>query len=182
MHDNFDHEKLEAISDMLLDPKNVLIMLRAKCLETDQTEKWYGTKYKVENISESLLKKIANPYIEFSNKKLDLPPANTLRPSGIELVSETLDKVPHLSTSSDILDLWVKRTNSPQSMVDLQVLTPSLPSPMFQQLWCSVLSEYMSELNYMAYSANLTFEVKPSHTGMEFYWVGFTSSMHQYVK
>ena len=182
MHDNFDHEKLEAISDMLLDPKNVLIMLRAKCLETDQTEKWYGTKYKVENISESLMKKIANPNIEFSNKKLDLPPANTLLPSGIEIVSESTDKVPHLSTSSDSLDLWVKRTNSPQSMVALQVLTPSLPSAMFQQLWCSVLSEYMSELNYMAYSANLTFEVKPSHNGMEFYWVGFTSSMHQYVK
>jgi insulysin len=94
MHDNFDHEKLEAISDMLLDPKNVLIMLRAKCLETDQTEKWYGTKYRVENISESLLDKITRPNLDFTYKVLDLPPANTLLPSGVEIVSDVIDKVP----------------------------------------------------------------------------------------
>lgn len=94
MHDVFDHERLEQIADMLLDPKNLLIMLRAKCLETDQTEKWYGTNYKIDEISESLMKKIVNPNVEFNTKKLDLPPANTLLPKDIEIVSDTIDEKP----------------------------------------------------------------------------------------
>ena len=182
MHDKLDHQRLQKISDMLLDPKNLLIMLRAKCLETDQTEKWYGTKYKVEEISKSLMQKILSPNIEFTNKKLDLPPVNTLLPSDIEISCDKMDKVPHLIENTPHYDLWFQRTNSPQSIVALKVSFPTAPSPMFAHLWCSMLSEYMSELNYMAYSANLTFEVKPSPTGLEFYWVGFTSSMAKYVR
>ena len=81
MHNNFDHDRLESIADMLLDPSKVNIMLRAKCLETDQTAKWYGTKYKISDISNELKERILNPDIKFKNKIIDLPPPNTLLPS-----------------------------------------------------------------------------------------------------
>jgi len=40
-------------------------MLRSKSFEgkTDQEEKWYGTKYKVEDFPPTLLEKIVNPNI-----------------------------------------------------------------------------------------------------------------------
>jgi secreted Zn-dependent insulinase-like peptidase len=36
-------------------------MLSAKGIETNKQEKWYGTKYKVDDISAELLNKIKNP-------------------------------------------------------------------------------------------------------------------------
>lgn len=113
MHDNFDHKKLESIAEMILDPQNVNIMLRAKCLETDQTAKWYGTKYKIEDISDDLKEIILHPNIQFKNKKLDLPTANTLLPSEIEAVSDEVDEIPSLILSSKEKDVWLMRSNTP---------------------------------------------------------------------
>jgi insulysin len=76
------------ISENLSDPSKLNIMLRSKSLEkeTDQQEKWYGTKYKVEEFPASLLEKINNPKIDFKRKVLDLPPENNLIPKNFDIL------------------------------------------------------------------------------------------------
>jgi len=61
--DEFDHEKLMAISAELCDPTKLNVMLRSKAFEeeTDQVEEWYQTKYKVEDFGEQLLQKMKSP-------------------------------------------------------------------------------------------------------------------------
>ena len=68
-------------------------MLRSKSFEdkTDQEEKWYGTKYKVEDFSPALLEKILNPKIEFKKKVLDLPPVNNLIPTNFDIMPKNED-------------------------------------------------------------------------------------------
>ena len=68
-------------------------MLRSKSFEdkTDQEEKWYGTKYKVEDFSPALLEKILNPKIEFKKKVLDLPPVNDLIPTNFDIMPKNED-------------------------------------------------------------------------------------------
>ena len=129
-----------------------------------------------------------NPNIE---GKLDLPPKNTLLPKETDAPLNglfTIDEEPKLVKKWNDTDLWVKKdTSTPQSIVSFQLFTNDLDlgntpqSIVFQNFWKEMLSEYMSELNYMAYSANLQFSVTPFYNGMHFQWIGFNSSIPLYV-
>ena len=79
--DEFDKDKLSKIGDRLCNESKVNIMLRSKSFEKDgttyQVEPFYGTKYKVEEFSDELKKKITEPN---RTGQLDLPPQNKLIP------------------------------------------------------------------------------------------------------
>lgn len=51
--DEFDHDKLNMISNELCDTSKLNIILRSKTFEeeTDQVEEWYQTKYKIEDFN-----------------------------------------------------------------------------------------------------------------------------------
>lgn len=52
--DEFDHDKLNMISNELCDTSKLNIILRSKTFEeeTDQVEEWYQTKYKIEDFNQ----------------------------------------------------------------------------------------------------------------------------------
>ena len=61
--DEFDHGKIKSISNILCDENKVNIMLRSKAFEgqMDQEVPFYGTKYKVQDFSPELKRKITHP-------------------------------------------------------------------------------------------------------------------------
>ena len=68
-------------------------MIRSKSYEdkvAQDVEPFYGTKYKVEEFSESLKEKMRNPKVQ---EKIDLPPKNILIPKNFDV----LPKIPEFS-------------------------------------------------------------------------------------
>lgn len=192
--DEFNHEKLKNIGDVLCDPSKFNIMLRAKSCEaeTDQQEYWYGTKYNSRNFSPQLLERINNPRIDLGKKKLGLPPVNNLIPKNFDI----LDKSPEHSESPKLLkqwpnaDLWYKKDDTfdrPKSVVSMKIYTKdcdlgSKPeSSVFLNLWAHMQNEYLREFNYMANCANLSFNVSPMYDNVNFTWSGFNDSMPNYI-
>ena len=83
-------------------------MLSAKGIETDSVEKWYGTKYKVEEIPYELNQLMKMP--AGRSKKFGLPPQNILIPKnvGIKPYSEEYSKVPKKLCYWSDCDVWYK--------------------------------------------------------------------------
>ena len=78
--DEFNHDLAKEIADILCKPDSLLIMMRSKAFEKECTitEKWFKTKYVVNELAPELREKILSPNVEIRNKKLDLPPKNNL--------------------------------------------------------------------------------------------------------
>ena len=169
-------------------------MLRSKTFEgqTDQTEEWYGTKYKVEDFSESLKSRITNPSLKLQKKKLDLPPKNNLIPKNFDLLPENpkLAEKPTLLKQWPDTDLWYKKDDEfgrPKSVVSLKLytndcnLSKTPKSRVFVNLWTQMQNEYLREFNYMANCANLSFNVSPMQDNINMSWSGFNDSMPAYI-
>ena len=129
--DEFNHEKIKSMSNWLCDPKKLNIMVRSRSFEneTDQTEYWYGTKYKVEEFKPELLEKIINPKISKQQRSgLSLPPRNILIPKNFDLKPKLREfsQKPKLIKQWPDCDLWFKKDEKfgrPKSMVNLKIYT-----------------------------------------------------------
>lgn len=88
--EDLDKQRIQEMSDLLADPKNLNIFLRSKSFEgqTDKEEYWYKTKYARESFSDELKDKMINPKPIIKSKKLDLPPANNLIPKDFGILEE----------------------------------------------------------------------------------------------
>jgi len=71
--DEFDHQQIQELSEVLCSPSNVMIFLKSKSFENLELkeEKWYKTKYSVEPIPEDLLKQMTEPACNTTTKKID---------------------------------------------------------------------------------------------------------------
>ena len=74
-------------------------------------DKWYQTDYSMTKLPEDFMTKLKSVNLEFTKKKLDLPPPNTLLPTNFEILPEDPDnsKVPILIQELDDTDLWYKK-------------------------------------------------------------------------
>eukprot|EP01016_Furgasonia_blochmanni_P029771 TRINITY_DN31188_c0_g1_i2.p1 TRINITY_DN31188_c0_g1~~TRINITY_DN31188_c0_g1_i2.p1 ORF type:complete len:255 (+),score=21.14 TRINITY_DN31188_c0_g1_i2:64-828(+) len=103
------------LSSLTLD--NLRIVLISKRVEKDctLTERWYGTKFGVEPMSNKLTSLFENPVIELhrSNKTLEFPPKNRLLPTDLKLHKteglENLSSYPRKIIETDSTDVWFKQ-------------------------------------------------------------------------
>ena len=91
--DEFDHDLTREIADILCKPDRLLIMMRSKSFEKECTitEKWFKTKYVVNELSPELREKILSPNVEIKDKKLDLPPRNNLIAKSFAMLPKNKD-------------------------------------------------------------------------------------------
>jgi len=68
-------------------------MMRSKSFEKQCiiTEKWFKTKYVVNELTPEQRHKIVNPNVQIQDKKLDLPPRNNLIATNFALLPENKD-------------------------------------------------------------------------------------------
>lgn len=168
--DEFDKEKNQDVINRLCDPSNLQIMLSAKGIETDSTEKWYGTKYKVEEVPYKLKESMKIP--ESRTKKFGLPPKNILIPQSTEIKPNHAEYsyVPKKLCYWSDADVWYKKDDKferPKSIVSLKIYTPdcnlgkTIEANVFAEMWTEVMVEYLQEFLYMGATANLKFMAKP---------------------
>lgn len=187
--DVFDKPRIQQMTELLCDPKNLLVFLRSKSFEgkLKDMEYWYKTPYETEKINEALLGRILKPDAPISDKKLDLPPMNNLIPDDFKILS----KRPTLIATYADSDLWFfkdEKFNKPKAKVGMRLYTKdcgfsgkSAEANMFVHVWDSVLTEYLREFLYAAEMASLEFYHKVDHDSIEFTWEGFNQKMPQFI-
>ncbi|XP_065349184.1 insulin-degrading enzyme-like [Cloeon dipterum] len=105
----FNPKLLSELMDMLT-PNNCRIFIFSKHFEknADQTEKWYGTKYKIEDIPTELIEnwKNAEPVEE-----LKLPEKNEFIPSNLDILPDDDSPPPHPSIihETPFVRVWHKK-------------------------------------------------------------------------
>ena len=167
-------------------------MLSAKGIETDSVEKWYGTKYKVEEIPSDLIHLMKMP--AGRKKKFGLPPQNILLPKRVDIKPDSdtkeYSKVPKKLCYWSDCDVWFKQDDKferPKAIVSLKVYTPdcnlgkTIEAKVFSEVWTEVMVEYLQEFLYMGTMANLKFMAKPFADNITFTWNGFDDSMPTFV-
>ncbi|XP_039282845.1 insulin-degrading enzyme isoform X2 [Nilaparvata lugens] len=169
-----------------LTPDNMRVAVIGKKFESiaDQTEKWYGTKYKHERIPDSLLESWKKAGL---SSDLHLPEPNEFIPTDFELAPRDTDPSPHpcIAKETNISRTWYKQDDVfllPKcnlkfefisSMVYLDPLNTNMTS-MFVVLLKDALNEYA----YSADLAGLKWDLTSTKYGLELVIGGYNHKQH----
>ena len=167
-------ELIQEVLDCLV-PKKVQVMIVSQkfAQDADQSEKWYGTSYTMEDIPETKLK--AWSEIEL-HERLHLPTPNVFIPTDFELVAreeEKAVKVPCILHDNAKSRLWYLQDNEfmkPKACLSIEFISPlayvdphhSNLVSMFVRLFDDALTEYA----YNAEIAGLWYSLQPTKYGL----------------
>jgi len=173
----YEPERITECLDYLT-PDNMILIVSAKDLPTDQEEKWYGTKYSLQTLDPALLEKWRNASVdtEWMIPKLGLPERNDMIATDFSL--RKMDGVPKdqpmLVMDTDTCRLWYKPDNvfdMPKVNFIAQLCTAiayeSPESNVLTSLWTNVLEEHCNEFTYLASMAGLHCYFSNTRMGVE---------------
>nr|CAD7441027.1 unnamed protein product [Timema bartmani] len=168
-------------------PSNIRVAVVGQKFEAiaDSSEKWYGTRYKLENIPEDILERWER---SCSNPDLALPPRNEFIPTNFSLAArEEGELTPHPTVIQDtpLARVWFKQDDQfllPKANVSLEFVSPlAYLDPgtcnmtyMFVQLFKDALNEYA----YAAELAGLRWELSNTKYGMVLAVGGYNNKQH----
>lgn len=150
---------------------NARVNLISQSVETDKKEKWYGTDYSVEDLSEELVAKLKKPAL---NGHLHLPNPNEFIPTNFEV--EKIDDVeplkkPALLKSDEKFRFWYKKDDQfwvPKAYIQLLINLPvTVATPInntLTNLFVGLVDDVLTDISYQAELAGLSFAL---HTGKE---------------
>nr|CAD7434187.1 unnamed protein product [Timema monikensis] len=170
-----------------LSPNNIRVAVVGQKFEAtaDSSEKWYGTRYKLENIPEDILERWERSR---SNPDLSLPPRNEFIPTNFSLAAREEGELPtHPTVIQDtpLARVWFKQDDQfllPKANVSLEFVSPlAYLDPgtcnmtyMFVQLFKDALNEYA----YAAELAGLRWELSNTKYGMVLAVGGYNNKQH----
>lgn len=155
----FDPQEIKKFGNHLK-PSNLRISLTSQTFENlPNKEKWYGTEYSYEDISEDLMNALKNVSV---NSDLHLPAPNKFIPEDFTVKGEKVEKaLPHpwLITDTPKFEIWYKqddRFRIPKGSISLVVHAPPLGDDIESSVLGLLLGELMDdEFNEMNYFADL---------------------------
>jgi insulysin len=158
----------------------MLVMVAASELETDQVEKWYGTKYSVQEMDPELVKELQENTNSYPT--LSLPERNDMIPTDFTLrrVEHAPMDQPTLLQDTDTCRLWYKPDNvfeMPKVNILCSLTTTvayeSPESTVLTSLYTHVLEEHCNEFTYLASMAGLHCSIANSRSGVELHVSGY---------
>ncbi|CAK9808752.1 Insulin-degrading enzyme [Anthophora quadrimaculata] len=169
-----------------LKPEDVRIHVIGKLYEdiANETEKWYGTKFKKEKIPQDIINKWINAGL---NTDLKLPPKNEFIPEKFDLkpLDSNITKFPMIIEDTPLLRLWFKQDDEffvPKANLFINFVSPvafmdpfnSNSTYMFVLLFRDALNEYA----YAADIAGLRWDLSNSKYGMILEIGGYNDKQH----
>ena len=159
---------LEAYTKILeaLRPENALIFLIAKGVETDRTEKWYGTEYSITEAKGKLYQtlKQAQPRPE-----LHLPGPNIFVPKNTKVLPDQ----PVLISQTPYITLWYfqdREFSRPKVALYLHILSnqayADVRSAVLTELYTILVQEQLNEYSYPALLAGLAYTLSATDQGV----------------
>ncbi|XP_076547139.1 insulin degrading metalloproteinase isoform X2 [Osmia lignaria lignaria] len=143
-----------------LKPENVRIHAIAKLYEgiADETEKWYGTSFKREKISDDIIEKWINAGL---NSDLQLPPKNEFiaEKFDIKLAESNITKFPVIIEDTPLIRLWFKQDDEflvPRANLSMDFVSPlAYMDPLSHNFCCIFVLLFRDALNEYSYAANI---------------------------
>uniref|UniRef100_A0A1W7RAD0 Insulin-degrading enzyme n=1 Tax=Hadrurus spadix TaxID=141984 RepID=A0A1W7RAD0_9SCOR len=178
----------DLIEDLLnrLTPDKIRVAIIGKKFEEccDCEEQWYGTKYKLEPISESVLSKWSSAG---SHNNLCLPTKNEFIPTNFQLATheQEYSNLPVMIKNSEMSRVWFKQDNEfnlPKAILSFEFESPlAYLDPhhcnmtfLFVQLFRDALNEY----TYAAELAGLSYNLNNTKYGMLLTVKGYNDKQH----
>lgn len=181
----FDPEAIQQIFEYLT-PEKMKIAVISKKYEgkTDQTEKWYGTEYKMEALNEEILESLKTCG---RNDAFKLPSKNSFIPSNLSLInhkSTDLPKFPRLIQSTPLTRLWYKEDTKfllPKAYLRFEIRNPLVyydPVNLnMTNLFVELFRDSITEYSYEADLAGLRYGLNPNNYGLNISFSGFNDKM-----
>lgn len=179
----FNKEEIAKITEGLT-PENSFIILMAPEFEDlkDEdftTEKWYGTKYTKEKISEEILSITKNPQVDQSNLKLCYPEPNNFFPEDLSLLPANPEESskPSKVQDDEKMEVWFKKDDKFETpFVEANALlyfpycafTTTHEGYVFCEIFTKLLNDYLREFLYTAQQANANFNWRNVYDGYQF--------------
>ncbi|XP_069679683.1 insulin-degrading enzyme isoform X2 [Periplaneta americana] len=169
-----------------LTPENIRVAVVGQKFEpeTNEIEKWYGTKYKLEKIPESVLNEWRSADL---CEDLKLPPKNEFIPTDFDLMTreESAPQYPIIVQDTPLSRVWFKQDDEfllPKANLSFEFVSPlAYLDPvscnmtyMFVQLFKDALNEYA----YAAELAGMRWELTNTKYGMILGIGGYNSKQH----
>ncbi|BFZ09211.1 hypothetical protein BsWGS_12249 [Bradybaena similaris] len=184
LFDEFRPNLINLILDKLV-PTNMRVTVVSKKFEgqTDKTERWYGTQYKVTKFTEAQMKKWSECKL---NKNLRLPAKNEFIPTNFELVARECETqpLPDVIKNTELCRLWFKQDDKflkPKACINFDFVSPlaymdplhTNMNAIFTQLFDDALTEY----SYMAEIAGLKYSLDSSLYGLSLAVKGYNDKL-----
>ncbi|CAG8531352.1 10171_t:CDS:10, partial [Cetraspora pellucida] len=159
-----------------------IVTLSSKLLkELDKKEKWFGTEYKLEKISDKLLKAIQNPKL---HPDLKIHPPNIFIPSNFEvnkLINVKPCTRPALIKDTTLSRLWYKKDDTfwvPRIVAHFIIRTPTAHSTPLNsvktRLYINLVTDAFTEYAYDAEITGLAYYLYNHHEGVIVTIQGYT--------
>ncbi|KAL4232280.1 hypothetical protein ACF0H5_009851 [Mactra antiquata] len=179
--------------DMVLEklvPENMRVAVVSKKFngQTDKTEEWYGTEYKLEQIPEEKLKMWASCGF---NDKLSLPEKNVFIPTDFDLVTRETEQsaLPMVVKDTGMTRLWFKQDTKfllPKAFAFYELTSPLVyidplhanMAVLFVHLFKDALNEYA----YDAEIAGLKYTLSSSNYGINLSVKGYSDKLDVLLK
>jgi insulysin len=177
----WDQVKIKNLLKMLI-PDKMRIELVSHSVKTNLVEKWYGTKYGIEQIPEEKIKKWKSVSL---HPTMSLPKPNPFISKTITLkpVEKDLNH-PEVIVNKPALKVWHKQDNqfeSPKVDVCFKLFSPfASKSPrtiLMTNIYTSLLMDSLNAYSYPAQEAGLKYSIKGNRTGLEIVISGYSEKL-----
>ncbi|XP_059153920.1 insulin-degrading enzyme-like isoform X2 [Physella acuta] len=184
LFDDFRPDLIQQLLDKLV-PSNMRVTVVSKKFEAlaDQTEKWYGTQYKVTRLSPDQIQKWADSGL---HENLRLPAQNEFIPSNFQLVSREIDTngAPDIIKNTAFSRLWFKQDDKflkPKACVNFDFISPiAYTDPLhtnLNSLFTQLFDDALTEYSYMAEIAGLKYSLDSSVYGLTLTIKGYNDKL-----
>ncbi|ESO92600.1 hypothetical protein LOTGIDRAFT_233049 [Lottia gigantea] len=179
------NEKLIEDCTMNLKPDEACIILRTKAFDNDciydKEEKWFGTKYHVQDIDPEWIKQWKDPP---DNKGLFLPEDNKYIASDFSISSETATQHPEVILEDDGCKVWFKKDckfDVPKGCIYLRltshVIFDTIQNAVLCDLFINLLLQNLTETVYPAVIAGYEYSIEGFPTGVLITLSGFNHKL-----
>lgn len=178
---------INSVLDNLV-PQKVRIYITAKDFENiaNETEQWYGTRYKKNKISNNLVNKWIKPGV---NLELKLPLKNEFIPTSFDIKADaknaTIDKYPVIIKENPLMRVWFKQDD--EFRLPKAGLAIKIDSPFFvmdaiginmTKLYVAICNDLLSDCSYYANLAGSKFRIESEQNGIEIIITGFDDKIN----
>ncbi|CAF0874976.1 unnamed protein product [Brachionus calyciflorus] len=180
----FNPEGIRELYDHMT-PEKMRVTVIGKKYEgkTDQKEKWYGTDFKMEKISNEKINELKS--IEL-NEVFSIPPPNSFIPNDLSVLNNTnISNFPRLIQTSPLTRLWYKEDTKfllPKAVVKVELRNPLVyfdpVNSNMSNLFVDLLIDSLSQVLYPAELADLKYNITPTNYGLNVSLSGFSDKLN----